>query len=263
MNITELRAGTRVTTTVGRYAGQSGTVQEGNRGTVTNTEHENYGRAFVSVRWDPTPQNSWGEFFRPFVDELTVVQAALLTLEEALEYADQMRRDTTCVGLPNWPAPATRRLEDVRRQNNTRRAAAGLLVATCVHGNTARPDVTGDPITACANAGGGTEWGAFNDEGCFYSYDCAVDVANHSAQENEDAEATPDDPFSTWGEMCRDHRDQEQPKDGCQECNADEPDDEDDCDEPACEGHYDDGHTLTSGAGIGQPTYCDGSCNTR
>lgn len=96
--------------------------------------------------------------------------------------------------------------------------------ATCRHGNTPRPDVTGDPIAACANAGGGTEWGAFNAEGCTYSYDCAVDVANESARQNEEAEATPDDPESTWGEMCRDHRDQEQPKDGCEECNADEGD---------------------------------------
>ncbi|GAB3822878.1 hypothetical protein [Kribbella italica] len=33
-------------------------------------------------------------------------------------------------------------------------------------------------------------------------------------------------------------------------------DDEDD----ECEGHYDDDYTLTSGVGIGEATYCDGSC---
>lgn len=27
-----------------------------------------------------------------------------------------------------------------------------------------------------------------------------------------------------------------------------------------CPGHYDDDATLTSGAGIGEATYCDGSC---
>lgn len=27
-----------------------------------------------------------------------------------------------------------------------------------------------------------------------------------------------------------------------------------------CEGHYDDDFTLSSGVGIGEPTYCDGSC---
>lgn len=27
-----------------------------------------------------------------------------------------------------------------------------------------------------------------------------------------------------------------------------------------CEGHYDDDYTLMSGAGIGEATYCDGSC---
>lgn len=31
-----------------------------------------------------------------------------LSLEEALEYADQMRQDTTCVGLPDWPVADTR-----------------------------------------------------------------------------------------------------------------------------------------------------------
>jgi hypothetical protein len=29
-----------------------------------------------------------------------------------------------------------------------------------------------------------------------------------------------------------------------------------------CEGHYDDDHTLTSGVGIGEPTFCDGSCQS-
>ncbi|QBZ72205.1 hypothetical protein SEA_KRADAL_319 [Streptomyces phage Kradal] len=33
-------------------------------------------------------------------------------------------------------------------------------------------------------------------------------------------------------------------------------------DTPECEGHYDDDHTLTSGAGIGEPTFCDGSCQS-
>lgn len=33
-----------------------------------------------------------------------------------------------------------------------------------------------------------------------------------------------------------------------------------DSDESDCPGHYDDNQTLTSGAGIGEPTYCDGSC---
>ena len=214
MKVTEIKAGTRVTTAVGRYASQFGTVQEVNRGTVTNTDHENFGRAFVSVKWDPTPSIPWGEYSRPFVDELTVVEDAAtdeaadgsLTLEEALEYADQMHQDTTVVGLPDWPKPA----------------------ATCRHGNTPRPDVTGDPIAACAKGDGGTEWGAFSDEGCYYDYDCAVDVANESANQNEEAEADADDPVSTWGEMCRDHRDQEQPLDGCEECNAETADEDDD-----------------------------------
>lgn len=99
--------------------------------------------------------------------------------------------------------------------------------AACIHGRTPRPDVVGDPATACASAIGGTEWGAFNAEGCTYAYCCAVDVANESAKENEEAESTPDDPESHWGEMCNEHRAEEQPKNGCEECDA-EPDDEED-----------------------------------
>lgn len=33
--------------------------------------------------------------------------------------------------------------------------------------------------------------------------------------------------------------------------------------EPGCEGHYDTDDALTSGVGIGEPVYCDGSCNPR
>jgi len=31
-------------------------------------------------------------------------------------------------------------------------------------------------------------------------------------------------------------------------------------DDNECPGHYDDDYTLTSGAGLGEPTFCDGSC---
>jgi hypothetical protein len=58
----------------------------------------------------------------------------------------------------------------------------------------------------------------------------------------------------------------------CRECStrslihtipADEREDHDqahDDGEFECEGHYNDDLTLTSGVGIGQATYCDGSC---
>ncbi|WP_329368674.1 hypothetical protein OG896_24405 [Streptomyces sp. NBC_00669] len=111
MNADDLKAGARVTTTVGRYAGQTGTVQEGNRGTVTNTEHENYDREFVSVRWDGTPSIPWGETCRPFADELTIVEhadAGRLTLEEALANAADFRAAGSLATdwETNWPAPS-------------------------------------------------------------------------------------------------------------------------------------------------------------
>lgn len=99
-------------------------------------------------------------------------------------------------------------------------APAEPIAETCSHGHAPRADVTGNPIAACAaKTDGGTDWGAFNDEGCYYRHDCAVDVANESAKENADAEADADDPVSTWGEMCRDH--DSQLKDACEYCFAD------------------------------------------
>ena len=87
------------------------------------------------------------------------------------------------------------------------------------------------PITACANAVGTTDWGAFNAEGCTYAYDCAVDVANWSAKENEEAGTTPDNPESRWHEICRDH--EGEPKDTCPVCFTETGDEDDDTGECA------------------------------
>ena len=115
----ELPAGTRVTTTVGTYAGQVGTVQEANRGTVTDTDSEHYGRRYVSVRWDPTAKIPWGETFRPFVDELTVA------------------------GAPAAPdtCPVCGKEDCGNQVCGTERPHP----SACKHGNAPRPDVTGDP----------------------------------------------------------------------------------------------------------------------
>lgn len=66
----ELVKGTRVTDAEGR----TGTVDGYDTGSVTNTEHENYGRKYVGVTWDPTDAIPWGQRGRSFVDELTVVE---------------------------------------------------------------------------------------------------------------------------------------------------------------------------------------------
>lgn len=41
---------------------------------------------------------------------------------------------------------------------------------------------------------------------------------------------------------------------------ADFDDEEPFFDDEECAGHYDDDFALNSGAGIGEPVYCDGSC---
>ncbi|MEU7039797.1 hypothetical protein AB0A77_01900 [Streptomyces varsoviensis] len=107
----------------------------------------------------------------------------------------------------------------------------------CVHGTHPRSDVQGDPVSACREAGGretfgacreagGREtFGAFHDEGCWYAYDCAVDVANEAARENAELDSDPDNPTNTWTRICPEH--EEQPAGTCEECNAEEDDDVD------------------------------------
>lgn len=91
---------------------------------------------------------------------------------------------------------------------------APLVTKLCMHGNEPSEDVQGDPIAECAKADGGTEWGAFNPEGCFYAYDCAVDVANEAAKES----TTEDDII--WGRKCREHEDER--AETCSECYAED-----------------------------------------
>ncbi|MFD9205916.1 hypothetical protein ACFVZM_06500 [Streptomyces sioyaensis] len=99
----------------------------------------------------------------------------------------------------------------------------------CIHANVSRPDVLGDPATACRNMSSGEDFGAFNDEGCFYAYGCAVDVANEAAKENEEAEAPADDPYATWHRICREH--EEQRADTCEQCHEGDAGSEDEADE--------------------------------
>lgn len=84
----------------------------------------------------------------------------------------------------------------------------------CVHGNISHPGAQGDPIEACRTARGTEDFGAFNDEGCFYAHDCAVDVANQAAEESEEFDGI------TWSKLCTEHA--EQPAGTCEDCNSDD-----------------------------------------
>lgn len=81
-----------------------------------------------------------------------------------------------------------------------------------------------------------TEYGVFADEGClerqFASYNAAdLAAADYRAHGSPDAFAS---------ELCPDHEDEEQPRDGCEECAANPPCSN--CGEPEseCEGWCDD-----------------------
>lgn len=98
------------------------------------------------------------------------------------------------------------------------------------------------------------EYGVFKDEGCTDVFD-AREEANAKADEYRAEDGGYYADLISVHEMCPDHRDEGQPKGACEECLGE-------ADEPGCEGHYDDDHSLLT-AGIGEPTYCDGSCDPR
>ncbi|MCM2393077.1 hypothetical protein [Streptomyces albipurpureus] len=68
----DLPKGTRVASPEGRL----GTTLGCWTGRVTNPDHHNYGREYTGVNWDGDNSCPWGEWSRPFVDELTVLGSA-------------------------------------------------------------------------------------------------------------------------------------------------------------------------------------------
>lgn len=84
----------------------------------------------------------------------------------------------------------------------------------CIHGNVPVSEIVGDPVDACRTSRGTEDFGVFNDEGCIYVYDCAVDVANEAVKESAESD------WITWSKVCSEHA--EQPAGTCEECNADE-----------------------------------------
>jgi hypothetical protein len=79
-----------------------------------------------------------------------------------------------------------------------------------------------------------SEYGVFNDEGCL--------ARQFHTQEAADGEAlgyrsSGDEPDAYAAEMCPDHADEEQPRDGCELC---EEENCSNCGEPECEGSCDD-----------------------
>ncbi|MEU5557380.1 hypothetical protein AB0H47_14835 [Streptomyces globisporus] len=101
-------------------------------------------------------------------------------------------------------------------------AVVEQAAAECLHHVATRPDVSGDPVKACARKQPNQEAGVFSDEGCVEAYDCAVQAANRAAEWNaEDDDSTPADPAYMWDLLCPDHG-TEQSVDECDACAAEE-----------------------------------------
>lgn len=101
-------------------------------------------------------------------------------------------------------------------------AAVEPAAPECLHRIAVRPNVSGDPIKACARKQPNQDAGVFSDEGCVEAYDCAVQAANRAAELNVEEDAPAGDPTYVWDLLCPDHRDAEQSVDECEECNAEE-----------------------------------------
>ncbi|MEU7046056.1 hypothetical protein AB0A77_34070 [Streptomyces varsoviensis] len=101
-------------------------------------------------------------------------------------------------------------------------AAVEPTAPECLHHTAVRPDVSGDPITACARKQPNQEAGVFSDEGCVEGDDCAVEAANRAAELNAEEDSPADDPLYVWDLLCVEHRGSEQPADTCEECDAEE-----------------------------------------
>ncbi|MGW5673954.1 hypothetical protein ACWEV4_02485 [Streptomyces sp. NPDC003860] len=109
-----------------------------------------------------------------------------------------------------------------RPAEGTTPATVAPAAPECLHRITVRPDVSGDPIKACARTQATQDAGVFNDEGCVEAYDCVVEAANRAAEWNAAEGSDADDPLYRWALMCVDHRDSEQQADTCEECYAEE-----------------------------------------
>jgi len=62
-----------------------------------------------------------------------------------------------------------------------------------------------------------TEWGVFNDEGCTDVFDSREEAEGRATEYRTEDDGYYADLISVH-EMCPDHRNQEQPKHGCEEC---------------------------------------------
>lgn len=166
-----------------------------------------------------------GEAWDTRLDEHTAPSApesgSRLSLEDALEYADQMRRDTTVVGLPNWPEPPSEVVASCACLRGESEVYAAhhrtvCVAAKCKHGFALKPGVTSDVECEFGQA-----YGVFGDEGPIETLDCATQAANdaafYTAEDDGDTEYT-------VKAVCREHP--EQPANGCEDCFAETDDDE-------------------------------------
>jgi hypothetical protein len=102
-------------------------------------------------------------------------------------------------------------------------AAVDFGEPRCVHGYVERPADRGNAIKACERKAPAVSVGVFSDEGCAVFFDCAVQASDEAARLNAEEEATADAPMYRWAVLCADH--EEQPKDACEDCNAELNDD--------------------------------------
>lgn len=237
--------GTRVTGPDGRM----GTVNGVDVGHVTNTEHVNYGREYVGVSWDKDEKCPWGDRGRPFVDELVIESTTQVDVEEVpfqpgervvyadgrcFEFVSVNPEDSSriLVARPRDGRVVSWLLSECRAENETEIAARHgetdkLHTATCQsqgdctsHNVKDRRGGRGLELGSIPTCEPGLTYGAWSEGagGFIYSGDCATEAANYAADELRTLAKDDDTDTIQILAVCPDH--EEQPKNGCEDCNT-------------------------------------------
>lgn len=195
----DLPKGTRVVSPEGRM----GTVNGVDVGRVTNLSHghANYGREYVGVDWDAVEGDmGLNRRSRPFADELTIAPVETPSVKEPVPGTlvdpwTWLRRPTAVTSVARTACPA----HHVGDKRGGRAIELGTI-PTC------EPGIT---------------YGAWSEGAGGFVYsgvDCATEAANWAADELRTLAKDDDtDKFEILA-ICREHN--EQPANGCEDCNA-------------------------------------------
>lgn len=202
--------------------GRMGTVNGYDVGRVTNTEHPNYGREYVGVTWDASESIPWGQHSRPFVDELTIVEAPKRKLPDLSALANPKKADSETIAEIH----ASRCIE-CKGAGCPECGYKGVQRTVCpAHHIVDKRGSRATELGGIPTCEPGITYGAWSEGagGFVYTGDCATEVANWAADELRTLAKDDDTDTIQILAICPDH--EEQPKNGCEECGTEDTNDD-------------------------------------